>query len=132
MKHQREIVEAIRSAINHLKSSMKALGNRDKNEVAGSIWQAAAELEYVNFFFSLMEDESESHSWKLNLPSKQVEIGSLIMSAQDLLKKTEGILDVGGLHEVYKKTWMARGYLLKVQEVLEKGEKKGEKSSSTG
>jgi len=123
MKHQQEIIDAIKSAINHLESSLKALMNKDENEVAGSVWQAAAELEYANFFFSLMQDESGSHSWKLKLRSKQVEMEPLLVSAQDLLKEAEGDLDVGELLGAYKKTWVARGYLLKVQEVLEKGRK---------
>lgn len=132
MKHQQEIIEAIKSAINYLESSLKALMNKDENEVARSVWLAAAELEYANFFFSLMQDEPGSHSWKLKLRSKQVEMEPLLVSAQDLLKEAEGDLDAGGLHGAYKKTWMARGYLLKVQEVLEKGQKKGERPSSTG
>lgn len=131
MEHQQKITEAIKSAISHLESSMKALVNRDENGVAGSVWRAAADLEYANFLFSIIQGESESRSWKLDLGSKQVEIGPLLVSAQDLLKEAESGLDVNELHEAYKKTWMARGYLLKVQGILEKRRKKGEKSSST-
>ena len=131
MKHQRKIIEAIKSAINHLESSMNCLVNRDENGVAGAVWRAAADLEYANFLFSVMQDESESQSWKLDLRSKQVEIRPLLVSAQDLLREAEIGLDVSELREAYKKTWMARGYLLKVQEILEKRRKKGEKSSST-
>ncbi|MDH5437580.1 MAG: hypothetical protein OEX76_01615 [Candidatus Bathyarchaeota archaeon] len=131
MKHQQKIIGAIKSAINHLESSMNCLVNSDENGVTGAVWRAAADLEYANFLFSVMQDESESRSWKLDLRSKQVEIGPLLVSTQDLLREAEIGLDVGKLHEVYKKTWMARGYLLKVQEILEKRRKKGEKSSST-
>ena len=130
MKHQQEIAEAVKSAINHLESSMKALVNRDKSRVADSVWRAAADLEYANFLFSIMQDESKRRSWKLDLRSKQVEIGPLLVSAQDLLREAESGLSLSELHEVYKKTWMARGYLLKVQEILEKRQKKGEKPSS--
>jgi len=108
---------------------MQALVNRDENGVAGSVWRAAAELEYTNFLFSIIQGESESRSWKLDPRSKQVEIGPLLVSAQDLLRKAENGLDVSELHEAYKQTWMARGYLLKIQEILEKRRKKGEKSS---
>ena len=125
MKHQQKIIEAIKSAINHLESSMKCLVNRDENGVAGAVWRAAADLEYANFLFSVMQDESESRSWKLDLRSKQVEIEPLLVSAQDLLREVEIGLDVSELREAYKKTWMARGYLLKVQEILEKRRKKG-------
>jgi len=131
MKHQQEIAEAVKSAIDHLEGSMKALVDRDENRVAGSVWRAAADLEYVNFLFSIMQDESDRRSWKLDLRSKEVEIGPLLVSAQELLREAEGGLGLGELREVYKKTWMARGYLLKVQEVLEKRRKKTEKPSST-
>ena len=131
MKHQQEIAEAVKSAIDHLEGSMKALVNRDENGVAGSVWRAAADLEYANFLFSIMQDESDRRSWKVDLRSKEVEIGPLLVSAQELLREAEGGLGLSELHEVYEKTWIARGYLLKVQEVLEKRRKKGEKSSST-
>jgi len=128
MEHKQKIIEAIKSAINHLESSMKALVNRDENGVADSVWRAAANLEYANFLFSIIHGEPESRSWKLELRSKQVEIGPLLMSAQDLLREAQSGLDTSELHEAYKKTWMARGYLLKVQGILEKRQKKGEKS----
>jgi len=131
MEYQPKIVEAIKSAINHLENSMKALVNGDENRVSDSVWRAAADLEYANFLFAIMQDSSESRSWKLDLRSKQVEIGPLLMSAQDLLKEAESSLGISELQEVYKKTWMARGYLLKVQEILEKKRKKGEKPSFT-
>ncbi|NIR87567.1 hypothetical protein GWO13_08440 [Candidatus Bathyarchaeota archaeon] len=129
MEHQQKIAEAIKSAINHLESSMKALVNRDEKVLASSVWRAAADLEYANFLFSVMQNDSDSRSWKLR--SKQVEIGPLLVSAQDLLRETESGLEVSDFHEAYKKTWMARGYLLKVQEILGKRRKKGGKSSST-
>jgi len=132
MEHQQKIIEAIKSAIKHVESSMKALVNRDKNGVADSVWRAAADLEYANFLFSIViQGESESSSWKLDLRSKQVEIRPLLMSAQDLLRDAESGLGVSELREAYKKTWMARGYLLKVQGILERRRKEGRTSSST-
>jgi len=128
MEHQQKIIEVIRSAISHLESSMKALVNRDENGVVDLVWRAAADLEYANFLFSVTHGEPESRSWKLDLRSKQVEIGPLLVSAQDMLKEAQRGLDSSELHEAYKKTWMARGYLLRVQGILEKRREKGEKS----
>lgn len=128
MEHQQKIIEAVKSAINHLESSMKALVNGDKNGVADSVWRAAADLEYANFLFFIIQDEPETRSWKLDSRSKQVEIGPLLVSAQDLLKEAESGLDISELHDAYKKTWMARGYLLKIQGNLEKRRKEGKKS----
>jgi len=76
-----------------------------------------------------LHESSCEQGWKQR--SKEVEIGPLLVSAQELLGEAEGGLGLSELHEVYKKTWMARGYLLKVQEILEKKRKKSEKSSST-
>jgi len=131
MEHKQKIITAIKSSINHIENSMKALANRDENGVADSVWRAAAELEYANFLFSIIQNESQSHSWKLDPRSKQVEIGALLVSAQDRLREAGNGLDMSEPNEAYKQTWMARGYLLKVQEILEKRRKKGEKSSLT-
>lgn len=121
-------MKAIKSAINHLESSMKALVNENEKEVADSVWRASADLEYANFLFFITQDEPETRSWKLDSRSKQGEIGPFLVSAQDLLKEAESSLDVNEPHDAYKKTWMARGYLLKVQGKMEKRRKESEKS----
>jgi hypothetical protein len=123
MEQQKSIIEALTSAISHLENSMKALANRDENRVMASVWKAAADLEYTNFLFSITRDKPKSSSWKLDLRSKQVEIGPLLVSAQDLIKEAKNDLDADGLLEAYKKTWMARGYLLKVSGILQKAQK---------
>jgi len=124
MEKQKSIIEALTSAINHLENSMKAQVNKDENKVTSSVWKAAADLEYANFLFSITQDKPKSHSWKLNLPSKQVEITPLLTSAQDRIKEAKNDLDTDGLLKAYKKTWMARGYLLKVSDILQKAQKK--------
>jgi len=110
-----KIIEAITSAINRLEDSMKALMEKDEQGVVGSVWEAAAELEYALFLFSLtQQEEAERSSWKLNLPSKQVEVGPTLVSAQDLLIEAKSCIDIGELGIAHKKTWMARGCLLEV------------------
>jgi hypothetical protein len=123
MEQQKSIIEALTSAISHLENSMKALVNRDENRVMASVWKAAADLEYTNFLFSITRDKLKSSSWKLDLRSKQVEIRPLLVSAQDLIKEAKNDLDADGLLEAYKKTWMARGYLLKVSDIFQKAQK---------
>ena len=94
---------------------MKALVEKDERGVTSSVWQAAAELEYALFLFSLIQQkEAERSSWKLDLPSKQVEVGPTLVSAQDLLKEAKNGIDVGDFGKAHKKTWMARGQLLEV------------------
>jgi len=119
---QKKIMAAITSAIDHLENSMKALVKKDEPEVAGSVWKAAADLEYALFLFSLaQQEESERSSWKMESPLKQAEVGPILVSAQDLLKEAKSSIDVGELWEAYKKTWMARGHLLMVWKRLTKG-----------
>jgi len=40
-------------------------------------------------------------------------------------------LDADGLLKAYKKTWMARGYLLKVSDIFQKAQKKSESKKET-
>ena len=128
---QENIFKAITSAIAYLEDSMEALVKKDEKKVAHSAWRAASDLEYALFLFSLMhQDETESPSWKLNPKSKQLEIEPLLISAQDLLKEAKNRFEADELHEAHKKTWIARGQLLKVHDLLEKKLKKDEKTSS--
>ena len=130
MEQQKNISDALTSAISHLENTMKALVNKDENKVMTSVWKSAADLEYANFLFSIPREKQKNHSWKLDLRSKQVEIEPLLVSAQDLIKEAKSKLDTNGL-EAYKKTWMARGYLLKVSDILQKAQKKSESKKET-
>jgi len=130
MKREK-IFEAITSAIAYLEDSMVALIKNDEKKVAPFAWRAASDLEYVLFLFSLMhQDETESLSWKLNPKAKELEIEPLLVSAQDLLKEAKNSFEADELHKAHKKTWIARGQLLKVQDLLEKKLRKDEKAYS--
>jgi len=112
---KKKIVWAITSAIKYFEESMKALVEKDEQGVMDSIWEASAELEYALFLFSLIQQEEvERSSWKLDLPSKQVEVRPILLSAQNLLKEAKSCIDIGELGKAHKKTWIARGLLLAV------------------
>ncbi|MFQ5999258.1 MAG: hypothetical protein ACE5J6_00635 [Candidatus Bathyarchaeia archaeon] len=129
---QENILEALTSAINYLEDSMGALVEKNEKELTRFVWKASADLEYALFLFSIIhQDETESSSWKLDPHSKQVEIGPSLMLAQDLLKEAKHSFEADELHEAYKKTWMARGHLLRVHDFFEKKRRKGEKSTSS-
>lgn len=116
--------EAIKSAMKYLEGTMKNLSKDNEDDVSGFVWQAAADLEYALFLFSVThQDDPESSSWKLSLRSKDVEIDSVLASTRDMLKEAEGKIETGKVREAHKKTWMARGYLLKLQEFFEKRRK---------
>jgi hypothetical protein len=128
---QEDIFKAITFAIAHLEKSMEIIIKKDEKKVAHFAWRAASDLEYALFLFSLMhQDETESSQWKINPKSKQVEIGPLLISAQDLLKEAKNSFEADELHEAHKKTWMARGQLLRVHDLLEKKLRKDKKFSS--
>lgn len=121
---QEKIIEAIASAINRLEGSMKALAKKDEKNLVNLVWRAGADLEYALFLFSLMhQNESESSSWKIDSRSKQVEISSILSSVQNLLREAKDNMEAGELLDAHKKTWTARGYLLRVHDTFEKKRK---------
>ena len=121
---QEKIIESIASAINRLEGSMKALAKKDEKNLVNLVWRAGADLEYALFLFSLMQqNESESSSWKIDSHSKQVEISSILSSVQNLLREAKDNMEAGELLDAHKKTWTARGYLLRVHDTFEKKRK---------
>ncbi len=129
---QENILKAITSAIAYLENSMEALVKNDEKKAVLFTWRAASDLEYALFLFSLIQqDENESSLWKLDPHSKQLEIEPLLISAQDLLKEAKNSFEADEPHEAHKKTWIARGHLLRVHDFFEKKRRKDEKASSS-
>jgi hypothetical protein len=121
---QEKIIESIASAINHIDDYMKTIAKKDEKNLVNLVWRAGADLEYALFLFSLMhQNESESSSWKIDSHSKQVEISSTLSFVQDLLREAKDNMEAGELLDAHKKTWMARGYLLRVHDTFEKKRK---------
>jgi len=121
---QEKIIESVTSAINHLVGSMKALAKKDEKNLVNLVWRAGADLEYALFLFSLMhQNESESSSWKIDSHSKQLETSSILSSVQNMLREAKDNMKAGELPDAHKKTWMARGYLLRVHDTFEKKRK---------
>jgi len=119
-----KLTKGVTSAIRYLEDAMKTLSKGDDEEVSDLVWRAAAELEYSLFLFSLMHQEgSESSSWKLSLHSKDFKVNSVLESAKGLLEEVKSVMKAGEFHEAHKKTWIARGYLLRLQEFFEKRRK---------
>lgn len=126
---KKRITEATESAADHLERSVKTLENRDGKELEELIWQAAAELEYTLFLFSVgHENEIEKSSWKHHSKSKKMAIEPALIEARDLIKEAKIDVDSDELLDAYKKTWEARGRLLTVQKILKKKRKSESKS----
>ena len=118
---QEKIATAIISAMGSLNSSIEAYGKKDEKQMTGFVWRAVAELEYALFFLSIQhQGEIETSSWKMSSQSKEFEVEPALSSAKNLLKGAKSSVEANDFLEAYKKTWLARNHLLKVQEVLEK------------
>ena len=121
---QEKLISAVTSAVRYLEESLKSISEESNEGVSGLVWRAAADLEYALFLFSVMrQDDSEKSSWKLGAQSREIEVESVIVSARDLLKEAENSIEADELHEAHKNAWMARGYLLKLQQFFDKREK---------
>lgn len=105
----------------YLRDSLQALDKKDENSFANSLWHAAAELEYALFMFSMkFQDEGIASKWKPNPELKKAETAELMAEAQSLLTEAEESVGNEKLLEAYRSAYVARHYLLRVQEDLAK------------
>jgi hypothetical protein len=121
---KQKLLNAITSALTYIESSIDIQAKGNQEMVIHLTWRAASELEYGLFLFSLRYPEhAESSLWKL--PSiKQPKMESLLDSTKELLREATQSLEADDLEEAYKKTWIARGQLLRVHDSFEKKWKK--------
>ena len=116
MATDEKISKGLKSAATYLENSIRALNKKDGNSLMDSVWHLAAELEYVLFMFSMaLEDEKDKLKWRSNPRLKKVEVGSMLVVVPDLLKEVDKHMKEGNLLEAYKKTEVARRYVLEVQ-----------------
>ena len=121
MALEEKITKAVQSAIRYLENSRKSITENNENALVNHVWKASAELEYALFLFSILQqNENQRYLWKVDLESKQLEVAPVILSTQELLREAKTSFENGDLLEAHKKMWLARGYLLKVQEFFEK------------
>jgi len=121
MSLEEKITRSVLLAMKHLEDSRKSITEKNENLLSNHVWKASAELEYALFLFSILQqEEHQSGSWRIDLESKQLEVASVITSTQELLSKAKTSFENGDLIEAHRNIWIARGYLLKVQEFLEK------------
>ena len=115
-----KISKGLKSATTHLENSMLALNKKDEIPFADSIWHVAAELEYTLFLFSItFPNESDLSKWKPN-PELKSETGSMLVDVGDLLDEAERFVVNERLLDAYKSTYIAKHYILKIQEDLDK------------
>lgn len=125
-----QLVEAVVSAINSLEEAVKALADKDEEKLSGQLWQASADSEHALFLFSLTQPEEPTgsgSSWKSKIRLKKVDVESALALTNDLLRDAKENIQKDGFQEAYEKTWMARGYLLKAQQIIERAKKEKER-----
>jgi len=119
-----KISKTVTSALAYIEDAILAQAEGNEEKVMQLTWRAASDLEYGLFLFSLRHpEETRSSSWKLP-PIKQPKIESLLASTQDLLKEATKSLEADNLKEAHKKTWIARGQLLRIHDFFEKKQRK--------
>jgi len=119
-----KISKTVTSALAYIEDAILAQAEGNEEKVMQLTWRAASDLEYGLFLFSLRyPEEKRSPSWKLP-PIKQPKIESLLASTQDLLKEATKSLEADNLKEAHKKTWIARGQLLRIHDFFEKKQRK--------
>jgi hypothetical protein len=115
-----KILRGLKSVTTHLENSMLALNKKDEDSFAGSLWHVAAELEYTLFLFSIaFQNERDLSKWKPN-PEPKIETVSMLINVQNLLNEAEKFVVNAKLLDAYKNAYIARHYILKVQEDLAK------------
>jgi hypothetical protein len=116
-----KVSKALKSAAVYLENSMLALDTKDENSFADSLWHVAAELEYALFLFSItFPNESNLSSWKRNPEPKKIETASMLAEMKNLLNEAERFVVEERMLDAYKSAYVARHYVLKVQEDLAK------------
>ena len=116
-----KISKGLKTAMTYLENSLLALDKKDENLFIESVWHAAAELEYALFLFSIaFQNESSTSKWKPNPDLKKVGTHTMLAEAQNLLKEAEKQVANDQLLDSYKNAYIARHYILKVQEDIAK------------
>ena len=129
---QVKLKKAITSAVSNLEHSLQALLKRDEEGLLNYVWRAAADSEYALFLLFIIHKKIvERSSWNSSFHQKKVEVGPSLVCARDNLKEAKKNIEANDLNNAYKKTWLARGYLLKVQDLFEKKRGSDKKSFLT-
>jgi hypothetical protein len=114
-----ETRKSILLAIELIERAMDAHIASSKEKTELEVWKAASETEYTTFLLSRLRSGKDD-SWKRDVGKiDRTGFGPALTAAQDLLREAERAL-ASDLETAYEKTWEARGYLLAIQEAIEK------------
>ncbi|MEM3731287.1 MAG: hypothetical protein QW667_03715 [Candidatus Bathyarchaeia archaeon] len=115
-----KILKAVKTSKTYVENLKSALSKQDENLLHDGVWHAAAELEYALFLLSItLQGEDDIPKPKLN-PDIKKDLSSVLADVHVLLDETEKFLEAKKMLDSYKSAYVARHYLLKVQEDLAK------------
>jgi len=118
---EKKILKALSAAAAFLDGSMLALDEKDDDSLADGVWHVAAELEYALFLFSIVvQDEIDKSKWKLRPKLAKAEAGLMLVTVRGLLDKAEECMGEGQLLDAFRRTYIARGCVLKIQKDLDR------------
>jgi len=121
MLHYEKIMQSIKLSITYLEASISALNQKDGDCFAHNLWRSAEELEYALFLFSMkFQDESDTFKWKPKSGINKRGSGLTLEAAKELLNESRKSMTNGNWLDAYKSAYIARYYLLELQEDLAK------------
>lgn len=116
MTTEDKILKSLESAMIYLENSKLAVNKKDESALADDVWHVAAELEYTLFLFSItVQDENDKSKWKVNPKSKKLEVSPTLITVRDLLGKAETSIKNKKLLDAYKRAYVARHHILRLQ-----------------
>lgn len=115
------ILKALSSALQYANKSVSALESGDENSFLNNLWHVAAELEYALFLFSLaLKIEQNVQMPKLNPNPRGMQTNSIMLKVKELIERAQNILRGVDLLNAHRNTYMARYYIFKLQENLDR------------
>lgn len=128
MSFNDKISKALASTLTYLDKAVSALRKGDENAFSNDVWHVAAELEYALFLFLLaFGDERNTQRPKPNPETINPSTDRVILKIRELVEGAQNFLMEGDLSNAHKHVYLARHYMFKVQESLDK-----KKTRSTG
>mgnify|MGYP000229831743 CR=1 FL=1 len=117
-----KIEENVQKALKDLESALDAYFKKRIDEAKLKVWKASSEIEYLLFLLEF------SHNLKnpvsddtLNNQNEELDMAESIVKAQELLQDALKFCEEKNLKKAHEKIWVARGYLIILQERIERG-----------
>jgi len=113
---QPRIKELLQQAIQSIDHARSALTRKEARGFADHVWLAAFYLEYLTFVLSLTRPPADD-AWKQRATRARAgDVAATLTGVHDLLTDAAA---ANSVEDLYRKTWLARGRLLRVQRRLD-------------